>query len=414
MTDRPIKVLRIAPHFFREGTWPVAYDPVGGMQNQVWQLVRGLDEAGISQTVVTTYIPGAPREYRILAATTVRCPGPSLPPFLAGYLLTVSWFLALIPYLLCNLRKFDMVHLHFDHSIWCRLLAMIVKLGNVPVIVSLNVSLLSDGEPGDGQSRIGRWLENCALRAADRVVALTRRQSECVRSLLPGRDSQVWIIPDAIDAEAFGQGVDAPAIQRFKAQYAIPDGMPVAAYIGRISEEKGWRDLPLLAQRLTSAGVFVLICGDGPRRRQLEKSLQRTCRDGNWRVTGFIPQQAVKAALRLSDVIMLPSRREAFGSILLEAMASEVAAVAYGVGGIIDVAGDPHAISLASPRNIEEFLAKVMAILGDRSLRRRFIHLGQQRVQAFSVQLAQQQLLRLYRGIELQRSLQPSEVGAGN
>lgn len=413
MDGRQVRVLRIAPHFFREGSWPVAYDPVGGMQNQVWQLVRILDAAGISQTVLTTYIPGSPREYDLLTAATVKCPGPALPAFLAARLLTASWFFALIPFLLLNLKRFDIVHLHFDHSIWCRLLAMLIKLAEIPMVVSLNVSLLSDGEIRD--NRIACWLERCALRAADRVVALTRRQSDTVRQLLPGGDNRVRIIPDAIDAQAFAKGVDVQAIEAFRARYAIPTGMPIVAYIGRISEEKGWRDLPQLAQRLIRAGTFVLICGDGPCRTQLERGLRRACgSDRHWRVTGFVPQQQVKAALRIADVVMLPSRREAFGSILLEAMALEVAAVAYGVGGIVDVAGEPHAVSLVTPRDTEDFLSKVLQLLNDRDLCRDLVSRGRQRVQAFSVQLAQQQFLRLYRGIELRGSFRPSEMGAGS
>ena len=75
-------VLRLAPHFFRPGRWPVAYDPVGGMQNQVWQSTRDLDRAGIRQTVVTTFLPGDERSYRLFAATTVECVGlhPAAPP----------------------------------------------------------------------------------------------------------------------------------------------------------------------------------------------------------------------------------------------------------------------------------------------------------------------------------------------
>ena len=42
-----ISVLRLAPHFFRAGNWPVGYDPVGGMQNQVWQLARVSDRLRI-------------------------------------------------------------------------------------------------------------------------------------------------------------------------------------------------------------------------------------------------------------------------------------------------------------------------------------------------------------------------------
>ena len=66
-------------------------------------------------------------------------------------------------------------------------------------------------------------------------------------------------------------------------------------------------------------------------------------------MTGFVSRAEVRAVLELSDVVMLPSRREAFGSILLEAMAAGVAAVAYAVGGIVEVAGDSGAIVLVPP-----------------------------------------------------------------
>lgn len=48
------------------------------------------------------------------------------------------------------------MHLHFDHSIWCRLLAVLIKLTDVPVVVSLNVSLLRDGEDNDRGNRVAR------------------------------------------------------------------------------------------------------------------------------------------------------------------------------------------------------------------------------------------------------------------
>ena len=115
MAHRQLRILRLAPHFFREGSWPVAYDPVGGMQNQVWQMVRDLDAAGMQQTVVTTHIPGSERAYPLFERSRLQAVGPSLPPFLATHLLGFTWFWALVPYLLRHLRGFDLVHLHLDH-----------------------------------------------------------------------------------------------------------------------------------------------------------------------------------------------------------------------------------------------------------------------------------------------------------
>ena len=402
--SNPISVLRLAPHFFRAGNWPVAFDPVGGMQNQVWQLAKALDEAGISQTVVTTYIPGSARSFALFNASRVRCVGFYLPEFLAPRLLNLTWFLALIPFLVFNLRSHQIVHIHLNHSIWCRLLAFVIKLSGKPLVISLNVSLLSDGECLADPAPKARpcpvkWLEKHALGAADRVVALTRRQSDTVCGIIPGKLSQVRIIPDSIDAASFGQLADPASIADFKARYFIPESAKVVSYIGRISEEKGWRELPVLVDRLSREGVFVLICGDGPCRKRLESRLRQVAPDGQWHVTGFVPQSEVKTALQVSELIMLPSRREAFGSILLEAMASGVPAVAYRVGGIADVAGEPNAIALVPPRDTDAFVKMVLDLLSRRDLSQALVERGTERVRAFSTHAARDELIHLYRGL---------------
>ncbi len=402
MVHRQLKVLRLAPHFFREGTWPVAYDPVGGMQNQVWQMVRDLDAAGIPQTVVTTHIPGSERAYPLFERSRLRAVGPSLPPFLATHLLGFTWFWALIPYLLRHLRGFDLVHLHLDHSIWCRLLALALKLGPVPVVISLNVSLLSDGDaratPAPTDLRLR--LERLALRLADRVVALSPHQAKMMHLLAPEHSDRVWIVPDAIDPDSFRAGIDEETVRQFRQRHRIPEKAPIAAYIGRISEEKGWRDLPAIVRTLSRNGVFVLICGDGPCRGRLEKELRAQCADSAWCVTGFVPRSDVKAALKISEVILLPSRREAFGSILLEAMAWEVPAVAYRVGGIPDVAGEPNAFALVPPQAPGRLAEHALALIADRARHRGLVERGTERVKDFSTIAACERLLQLYGGVE--------------
>ena len=179
------------------------------MQNQVWQSTRDLDRAGLRQTVVTTYIPGCERTYRLFDATAVDCVGLHLPGRLAPTLLNASWFACMLPTLVARMRAHDVVHLHLNHSIWCRLPALVAKRAGRPLVVTLNVSLLSDGAAGatiaGGRSGWTARLEARALRAADRIVALTRRQRDAVSDLVPGTRERIRIIPDAIDAAEFAR-----------------------------------------------------------------------------------------------------------------------------------------------------------------------------------------------------------------
>ena len=141
--DSMLRILRITPHFYRPGKWPIAFDPVGGLQNQTWTIAQGMDKAGATQTVLTTYIPGSPRRVQLSATMRVKCTGGWLPEFLAGPLLCFSWFLGAVPELLCARHRYDVVHIHFNHSIWCRIIAIIVNRLKIPLVVSMNTQLWS-------------------------------------------------------------------------------------------------------------------------------------------------------------------------------------------------------------------------------------------------------------------------------
>ncbi len=408
-----LRILRITPHFYRPGTWPVAFDPVGGMQNQTWTIAEAMDKAGVVQTVLTTFIPGSPRQVRLSPGMRVKCVGCWLPEFAARSLLFLTWFLAALPDLFSARRHYDIVHIHFNHSVWCRILAVIVGRLGIPLVVSMNAQLWSrlqaalrlEGKPYD----FTRWFERAALRSADRVIALTESSGRNAVAEAALDRRRVAVIADAVDAEAFSRPIGAELLQAFRTEHGISDGRPIVSFIGRISAEKGWQDLPALAQRLSEKGAFLLICGDGPDRRKLEAALIAISRPGWWAITGFVSPAEVKKAFKISDVLILPSRREVLGSVLLEAMAAGVPAVAYAIGGIADVAANPPALALVPEGRREEFIDRTLELLADSPTRRALIERARQRAGDFLVHSAAALHLDLYASM-----LSGSEIGARN
>ncbi|MCA0051271.1 glycosyltransferase family 4 protein [Mesorhizobium sp. B283B1A] len=411
-----LRILRITPHFYRPGNWPIAFDPVGGLQNQTWTIAQAMDKAGATQTVLTSYIPGSPRHVRISATMRVTCTGFRLPEFLAGPMLCFSWFLGAIPELLRARRRYDVVHIHFNHSVWCRIIAVIVGRLRIPLVVSMNTPLWSGLQSAlrlKGKSYdVTRWLERLALRSADRVVVLTDTYGRSAASELGLDASRIEVIPDAVDVEAFRRPVAPGLLRAFRREHGIPDERPIVSFIGRISGEKGWQDLPALVERLSGKNVFLLICGDGPDRRKLEAALAAISRPGWWAITGFVSPAEVKKALKISDVMILPSRREVFGSVLLEAMAAEVPVVAYGVGGVTDVAGRPEALALVSEGRREGLADLTLRLLADSEERNTLIARGRRRVRDFSLDSAVALNLALYASV-LAGSVNGSRQPAG-
>jgi glycosyltransferase involved in cell wall biosynthesis len=88
----------------------------------------------------------------------------------------------------------------------------------------------------------------------------------------------------------------------------------------------------------SAPGVRLLLAGQGPDRRRLERSVEHRGLQDRVRFAGHV--DGLARYLAAFDGCVLSSRREAFGLALLEAMAARVPVVATDAGGIPEVLGD--------------------------------------------------------------------------
>ncbi len=96
----------------------------------------------------------------------------------------------------------------------------------------------------------------------------------------------------------------------------------VLLFFGRLVLEKGVRDYVATVIRLREGGVKVrpLVVGEGPARAEIE-ALEGAV------LTGHLDGAELARAVASADILLHPSRTEAFGNVVLEAMASGLAVV---------------------------------------------------------------------------------------
>jgi glycosyltransferase involved in cell wall biosynthesis len=203
----------------------------------------------------------------------------------------------------------------------------------------------------------------------------------------------MFVIPDTIDPEKFRVKIDNTILCKIRKRFNIPNNKKIVTYIGRLRSEKGWQDLPEITEAVCDADAFMLICGDGPDRRKLENAMPINRKENGWCITGFLDPDEIKAVLQIADVFVMPSRREAFGSVLLEVMAAGVPAIAYAVGGIVEVAGTPKAIRLIPPMDKFAFIKAILELLTDPKQCEYLIEQGHRRVEDFSIKHATEETL---------------------
>jgi glycosyltransferase involved in cell wall biosynthesis len=188
------------------------------------------------------------------------------------------------------------------------------------------------------------------LRAADRIIATSPRYVETSPWLRPVRERCV-VVPLGVDTARFTLPATQPTNQLAS--------QPILLTTGRLRYYKG---LDTLLQALPSLpGVHLTIVGDGPMREEWEQLTGALGLRSRVAFAGEVPDEALPHYYHIAQVFVLPAnaRAEAFGTVLLEAMASGLPCVTTevstgtswvvqdGVTGLVVPARNPQALAHA-------------------------------------------------------------------
>jgi len=349
-----LRVVRLCSVFEPpDGALDPRFDPIGGMQNHCAQLVRALDRRGVHQTVVTTRPPGAPRAHALGQHAEVRRHGLPVPVARQLYAAPAA------ADVLRAARGADLLHAHLGEDLAVVPVALAAaRASGVPLVLTIHCSLRHTYAPtrrlrSQALARLGGALELRGARAARGVIVLTPR----LRDRLTGdgvEGDRIAVVPSGVaSAEWATDGRDP----------LDGTGRPRVVFVGRLARQKGVTTLVEAAARLRTAGVRVVLVGDGPERRAVEALIDRHALHDRVTLTGFMPHRDVPAVLRGADVVVLPSVYEELGSVLVEAMKAGAAIVASDTGGIPDAVGD--AAMLVAPGDPSALAAAIDGLLAE-------------------------------------------------
>jgi glycosyltransferase involved in cell wall biosynthesis len=179
-----------------------------------------------------------------------------------------------------------------------------------------------------------------------------------------------------------GNGVDA--IQRFhperfdqseraaiRSELGVAPGDLVIGFVGRIVRDKGIRELAAAWQELRELHPRARLVLVGPIEPQdpIDPAVMRQlAADDRVTLTGEVADTSrLYAAF---DVVVLPSYREGFPNVPLEAAAMELPVVATQIPGCVDAVVDGETGTLAAPRDALALRDAILRYLDDPDLRR--------------------------------------------
>jgi len=264
-------------------------------------------------------------EVRVVSPASFRHYGVAYGDGIVNNLRAAPWKLLALPLFLLGFaraarrasRDADVVHAHWLPS------ALPALATGRPVVLQLwgsDVAL----------ARRTRPLARLLVRRARVVVVASTALAEDARSL-GARD--VRVVPNGV---------------RIPARVATADEPPHVLYAGRLSEEKGVRELARAAE-----GLPLVVVGDGPLRSLFP------------RATGLVPPREVGGFYERAAIVVVPSRREGYGVAAREAMAYGRAVVATRVGGLVDAVEDGVTGVLVPPGDVAALRRALEELLAD-------------------------------------------------
>jgi glycosyltransferase involved in cell wall biosynthesis len=198
------------------------------------------------------------------------------------------------------------------------------------------------------------------LSSFDRVVAVSEETRNAV--LACGvRSDKVVVIHNAIVTRNYCPDDQAPGYLRQR--FALPDDATLIGSIGRLSPEKGQRDLLSAAAEVVRArpDVWFVLVGDGPDRHELEQQAERAGIADRVKFTGHLTD--VRPVFRDLDVMALTSHTEGFPNVVLESLCMQTPVVATEVGGVREIIEDGVTGLLIPPKLPDRIRDALLAML---------------------------------------------------
>ncbi len=244
----------------------------------------------------------------------------------------------------------------------------------VPLVVSSHGETFADARGIFDRSALSQAALRRALSVAEAVTGCSTFVLDDLRTRFGLVGGQV--VPNGIDAED-------DLVSELPPLWPSADGIRVVVAYGRVEHNKGF-DLLLRAVARMGPDVHVVVGGDGTARPELEALAAGLGIADRAHFPGRLSRAQVLGAVSAADVLVVPSRVEAFGIVALEAWRGGAPLVMTSHGGAADFVTDGHDGLVVDPEDTAALTAAIDRVLTDPGLAQRLVEAASVSVRGFT------------------------------
>ncbi|MGB8310395.1 MAG: glycosyltransferase family 4 protein [Halobacteriota archaeon] len=236
---------------------------------------------------------------------------------------------------------------------------------------------------------IGKLVEKFTMRLSDGIVAVSNKtRDDLIRCGV--RPERVEVVPVGIDLERIMR--IAPSNDKADILFA-----------GRLIYEKRIdvliEAIALLKKELPA--VTCRIIGDGPERENLQTLVRRLSLNDNVEFMGFIDQDGLIGYMKSSKAFVLPSVREGFGLVIVEANACKlpVVSIRHDMSAVSELIRDGVSGFLVNELSADKIAQVVLPLITNDLLRQRLAETGYELSRKYGWSDVSKRVIDIYQGL---------------
>lgn len=278
--------------------------------------------------------------------------------------------------------RIELVHTHLFRS---NVAVRLATRGKTPVVTTLHNPDYTFEDNGTLRFRVRKWLDRfTGSRYTDHFLAVSRAVREDYERHMPFGD--IGVLYNYLPVEELEAAVDAVDRERVRVRHGLQTGHVAFLHVGRFHRQKAQdhllRSFALAVKE--EPGMRLLLAGEGPTMADARGLAEELGLDDSVVFLGTV--EAMAELYAAADVFVFPSRWEAFGVALLEAMAAGLPAVVTDTTGIPELATTDTALFVEVDHEVELAQA-LLRTARDRELRKRLGAAAARRARDFDAEV---------------------------
>jgi glycosyltransferase involved in cell wall biosynthesis len=330
---------------------------VGGIERVVYEQSRRLLQKQFELMVLTNRI-GTEKQYSY-DGIRVQC----YDSLSTGFRLGVPYpipSVASCKTFLESVKSSDLIHVHGHPYLSSLIAAKIAKRYSKPLVLTQHNTFIEYNNFWDEIEKlndlaIGREV----LKEAEKIIVVSNATKNYVLRL--GADSEkIRVLHNGVDVNRFRPLTGVKDEMRKK--LGISKDSSVVLTVRRLVYKNGIDTLIESAKIAVKKNprLFFLVVGKGPDFEKVKEKIEELGIQENFRLTGFISDEALPFYYNVADFFVLPSKSgEGLPLVALEAMACGLPVIATNVGGISEVMEEGYG-KLVPPNSPDSFAEAIL------------------------------------------------------